>query len=104
MYYKTRWGGDHRPFICELSGILHLPVVEVWVETPAGSKEIRYKDIDRLMYESGSSEGTFEVLAEKVTRGIVEKVQQAIKVTVKVRDPEDPDFWVEAVEEKGASR
>jgi hypothetical protein len=47
MYYRTKWGSDRSRFICELSGKLHLPVVEVRVETPAGSKQIPYKDIDR---------------------------------------------------------
>jgi hypothetical protein len=105
MYYKTRWGSDHPPFICKFSGALHFPEVEVWVEAPAECEEIKYKDIDKLMYESRSSESTFERLAEgiaeRLARSIQLKGKQArAKVTVRVRDAKDPDFWVEATEDK----
>lgn len=98
MYYKTKWGGNHSPFICELSGKLHFPEVEVWVETPAGSEEIPYKEIDTLMYQISKS--TFEGLAEGIAQGVAKKIQVegkqvSTKVTVTVRDPGDPDFWVE---------
>jgi len=96
MYYKTKWAGDHRPFKCKLSGKLHFPEVEVWVETQAPSDPIPYKDVDKLMYRQ--SESTFEGLAEGIAKGLAKKIQVQGKVTVRVA--EDPDFWVEAVEQK----
>ena len=101
MYYRAKWGKDHSPFICELSGKLHFPEVQVWVETHAGSDPIRYKRIDRLMYQISKS--TFEGLAEGVAEGLVKEIQaqgKEVPTKVTVRVAEDPDFWVEAVEEK----
>jgi hypothetical protein len=96
MYYKTKWAGDRCPFKCKLSGKWHHPEVQIWVETQAPSDEIRYKDIDELMYQI--SEATFEGLAEGIAGELAKKIQTQGKVTVRVA--EDPDFWVEAVEEK----
>ena len=96
MYYKTKWGPGHSPFICKLSRKLHFPEVEVWVETQTPSDPIPYKEVDKLMYRI--SESTFEGLAEGIANGLVKEIQVQGKVTVRVA--EDPDFWVEAVEEK----
>lgn len=101
MYYKTKWGLGHSPFTCELSGKLHLPEVQVWVETQGGFDPIPYKHIDTLMYQISKS--TFEGLAEGIADGLLKKIQMrgkevAAKVTVRVA--EDPDFWVEVVEQE----
>jgi hypothetical protein len=101
MYYKTKWDVNHPPFICTLASKMHRPGVEVWVETPAGSKQIPYREVDVMMYEK--REGTFETLAERIATRLVKQIEeQNIKGQVKIRVKvgEDPDFWVEAVEEK----
>ena len=101
MYYKTKWDVDHPPFICVLANKVHYPKVAVWVETPAGFDSIPYKDIDVMMYKTRKS--TFEELAENIAKGLVKKIEGQKKkglVKVTVRVVEDPDFWVEAVEEK----
>jgi flavodoxin len=65
------------------------------VETPGGTEEIPYKEVDRRMYEISKS--TFEGLAQGIAEAIAKKTQVE-KVTVRVK--EDPDFWAEAVEQK----
>ena len=95
-YYKTVWGKEHPPFTCKIAGKLHYPEVEVWVEADAASKELPYTVSDSLMYELQSS--TFEGLAKHIARGLTEKQDKWLKVTVRVK--EGPDFFVEVVEEK----
>lgn len=95
MYYKTKWRTDHSPFVCELSEKKHFPEVEVWVESQGVFDPIPYKVVDNLMYKICNS--TFEGLAEGIASGLKLKIQVQGKVTVKVA--EDPDFWVEVVEQ-----
>jgi len=104
MYYRTKWSSDHKPFICRLAGKVHHPNVEIWAEMDAGSREVEYKKIDKLMYDRGSEPCSFETLAEAIAAGFVELVKElqcnrTANVSVRVKVSEGTDFWVEGVVE-----
>jgi hypothetical protein len=100
VFYKTKWGPDHPPFICKLAGKNHYPKVTVLMECTAEWDEIPYKDIDEIMYKV--EKDSFEGLAAKIAKGVLKimrdkkKAEGTAKVTVHVQ--EGPDFWVEAEE------
>jgi hypothetical protein len=97
VYYKTKWGPDHPPFICTYAGKKHYPEVTVYIESDTTAQPLPYKEIDRVMY--AFERDSFEGLAAKIVDGVLKKLREGgagdgtAKVTVRVQD--DPDFWVE---------